>query len=106
MQRSAFLSLPVSSSLSASFQDDSLFQDPGAPKAAIERWKDHRFGMFIHWGPVSIIGTEIGWSRGGEHRGQPETKTGHVPVEIYDNLYRIFNPVKFNPDEWVQLAGR
>lgn len=104
MQRRTFLSLPVSSSLTASIQADALFQDPGAPKAAIERWKDHRFGMFIHWGPVSIIGTEIGWSRGGERRGRPETKTGHVPVEIYDNLYRIFNPVKFDPDAWVQLA--
>ncbi len=25
-----------------------------------------RFGLFIHWGPVSLKGTEIGWSRGGE----------------------------------------
>ena len=25
-------------------------------------------------------------------------------MEIYDNLYRIFNPVKFDPDQWVQLA--
>jgi len=78
--------------------------DPGAPKAAIEHWKDLRFGMFIHWGPVSIVGAEIGWSRGGERRGRPETQTGNVPVEVYDNLYRMFNPVKFNPDEWVQLA--
>ncbi len=76
--------------------------DPGAPKAAIERWKDLRFGMFIHWGPVSIVGTEIGWSRGGERRGRQGI--GEVPVEVYDNLYRMFNPVKFNPDEWVQLA--
>jgi alpha-L-fucosidase len=76
--------------------------DPGAPKAAIERWKDLRFGMFIHWGPISIVGTEISWSRGGERRGR--SGTGNVPVEVYDNLYRMFNPVKFNPDEWVQLA--
>jgi hypothetical protein len=26
--------------------------------------------------------------------------TGNVPVEVYDNLYRMFNPVKFNPDQW------
>ena len=37
--------------------------------AALRRWQDMRFGMFIHWGPVSIKGTEIGWSRGGERRG-------------------------------------
>ena len=31
---------------------------------AIARWRDARFGMFIHWGPVSLTGKEIGWARG------------------------------------------
>ncbi len=35
-------------------------------EARLEWWKDARFGMFIHWGPVSLKGTEIGWSRGRE----------------------------------------
>ena len=34
--------------------------------AAIKKWQDARFGMFIHWGPVSLKGTEIGWSRGAQ----------------------------------------
>lgn len=56
-------------------------------------WRDKRFGMFIHWGPVTLTGKEIGWSRGSQ-----------VPVEEYDSLYKRFNPVKFNADEWVSLA--
>lgn len=28
-------------------------------------WQEARFGMFIHWGPVSRIGKEISWSREG-----------------------------------------
>jgi len=56
-------------------------------------WQDARFGMFIHWGPVSLKGTEIGWSRGKE-----------IPVAEYDTLYKQFNPVQFNADEWVKLA--
>ena len=56
-------------------------------------WQDARFGMFIHWGPVSLKGTEIGWSRGNE-----------IPVAEYDTLYKQFNPVQFNADEWVKLA--
>ena len=66
------------------------------PPANAERlawWRDARFGMFIHWGPVSLKGTEIGWSRGAE-----------VPIEEYDNLYKQFNPTKFNADEWVTIA--
>ncbi len=104
MKRRTFCSLPLATAVPLMAQTTADGADPGAPKAAIERWKDMRFGMFVHWGPVSIVGTEISWSRGGERRGRHDTSTGNVPVEIYDNLYRIFNPVKFNPDEWVQLA--
>ena len=49
--------------------------------------------MFIHWGPVSLTGHEIGWSHGRQ-----------TPVEKYDNLYKKFNPTQFNADEWVAVA--
>ena len=64
-----------------------------ASATTIKNWQDARFGMFIHWGPVSLKGTEIGWSRGGQ-----------IPIEEYDNLYKQFNPTKFNADEWVAIA--
>ncbi|MEJ2704586.1 MAG: alpha-L-fucosidase, partial [Sedimentisphaerales bacterium] len=75
-----------------------------ASAADVQAWRAMRFGLFIHWGPVSLKGTEIGWSRGGERRGRNDKTTGSVPVEVYDNLYKQFNPVKFNADEWVQIA--
>ena len=65
-------------------------------------WREARFGMFIHWGPVSIKGTEISWSRGGERRGIKGK--GEIPVEVYDSLYKQFNPVKFRAEEWVSIA--
>ena len=77
---------------------------PGQPveteeqkEARMAWWRDAKFGLFIHWGPVSLKGTEIGWSRGGERRGTGGT--GQIPVEVYDNLYKQFNPVKFDADE-------
>ncbi len=65
---------------------------PAKPEA-IQRWQDMRFGMFIHWGPVSLKGTEIGWSRGAQ-----------IPIAEYDNLYKQFNPTKFDADQWVAIA--
>jgi alpha-L-fucosidase len=74
-----------------------------ASDADMQWWRDARFGLFVHWGPVSLKGTEIGWSRGGERRGTGGGK-GEIPVEVYDNLYKEFNPVKFNAKEWVAIA--
>ncbi len=75
-----------------------------APPEAIESWKDKRFGMFVHWGPVSLKGTEIGWSRKGPRRGRARGGTGSIPMEEYDNLYKQFDPVEFDADEWVKIA--
>ncbi len=60
---------------------------------SLARWQEMRFGLFIHWGPVSLRGTEIGWSRGAK-----------VPAAEYDQLYRQFNPERFDAREWVSLA--
>jgi len=64
-----------------------------ASPEAVAKWRQMRFGMFIHWGPVSLKGTEISWSR-----GDP------IPIEEYDNLYKRFNPTKFDADQWVKIA--
>ena len=68
-------------------------------------WLDARFGMFIHWDMSSVAGTEISWSRGAT---KPLDITGdgagYVEDPHYDNLYKKFNPTKFNAREWVRLA--
>jgi alpha-L-fucosidase len=63
------------------------------PKKYVDDFMAKRFGMFIHWGPVALRGTEIGWSR------NREVKQGE-----YDSLYKEFNPVLFNADNWVKAA--
>ncbi len=75
-------------------QKDLLKAKPEAVKA----WQDDRFGMFVCWGPVSLTGKEIGWSRG---KGR---KSARTPVPAYDNLYKKWKPDKFDAREWVKVA--
>ncbi len=71
----------------------------------LQRWREMKFGLFIHWGPVSLKGTEIGWSRGGERRGlRIKRNPKGIPVDVYDNLYKSFYPAQFDAKQWVQIA--
>jgi alpha-L-fucosidase len=65
-------------------------------------WREARFGLFIHWGPVSLKGTEISWSRANTNPLCPNK--GPIPAAEYDNLYKKFNPTLFNAAEWAGIA--
>lgn len=75
-------------------------------KDARMKWfRDARYGLFIHWGPSSILGTETSWGR------QAKSVMDCAPTpppngrdEVYDNLYKQFNPVEFNARKWVKMA--
>jgi alpha-L-fucosidase len=73
------------------------FGQPAQPRMTdVDRtawFRDAKLGMFIHWGPYSVIGRHE-WAR---HRFQ-------IPQAEYDKFARAFNPVKFNADAWVDLA--
>ena len=78
-----------------------------AKPEVVEAWQDMRFGMFNCWGPVSLTGEEIGWSRGtppwGRRPGVRGSK-GPTPVDVYDNLYKKWKPDQFDARAWVQVA--
>ena len=69
---------------------------------SLQHWREARFGMFIHWGPVSLTEKEISWSRANSNPKCPNN--GSTPVAVYDNLYKEFNPTKFNAKQWVAIA--
>ncbi|MGC8828365.1 MAG: alpha-L-fucosidase [Verrucomicrobiia bacterium] len=81
-----------------------LSQTNTIPRPYPERlkwWSDARFGIFIHYGPVSITGKEISWSRANTNPKCPNK--GPIPANEYDNLYKIFNPKNFNAEQWIGL---
>lgn len=66
-------------------------------------WREARFGMFIHWGLYAV---PAGMWNGEKISGTGEwiMEQAPIPVEDYEQLAGKFNPVKFNADEWVQIA--
>ncbi len=73
-----------------------------ATPPSLQHWREARFGMFIHWGPVSLTEKEISWSRANSNPNCPNH--GPTPVAVYDNLYQEFNPTKFDAKKWVAIA--
>jgi alpha-L-fucosidase len=85
--------------------DSLLAETPDQRDARMAWWRGAKFGMFIHWGPASVSGKEISWSRVG-HAFEGPGGDQSQPPEVYDNLYRKFNPVEFNADRWMQMAKK
>src|SRR5881409_2846456 len=67
---------------------------PTAANREARRWfQDARFGMFIHWGVYSVLGD-----------GEWVMNNRKMTVAEYEELPPQFNPVNYNPAEWVSLA--
>ena len=76
--------------------------DPASEKR-LEWFREAKYGLFIHWGLYAIPAGE--W-KGKRSLGLGEwiMNRSQMPVTEYEQLAAQFNPVKFNADEWVQLA--
>jgi alpha-L-fucosidase len=68
------------------------------------KWfREAKFGLFIHWGLYAI---PAGTWKDKQIPGIGEwiMNRAKIPVTEYEQLTREFNPVKFNAEEWAQLA--
>jgi alpha-L-fucosidase len=72
------------------------------------RWfRNDKFGMFIHWGPYSLLAGE--WKG---HRVPVGSEAEwimqrfNIPAKEYREMARGLHPIHFNATEWVGLAKR
>jgi len=64
-----------------------------AEPGAVEWFQDARFGLFVHWGVYSVLG-----------KGEWVMHNTKMTVEEYEKLPPQFNPMKFDPKEWVAMV--
>lgn len=81
-----------------------LSETPAQREARLAWFKDAKFGMFIHWGPCTVGGKEIGWGRAGNRPWDINKHGPRTEDPEYDSYYKTFNPVKFDADAWVRVA--
>jgi alpha-L-fucosidase len=76
--------------------------DPAKEKR-LEWFREAKYGMFIHWGLYAIPAGE--WQgRRCLGLGEWVMNRCQVPVKEYEKLASQFNPIKYDADQWVQLA--
>lgn len=77
-----------------------------AKEGAIDWWTDARFGIFVHWGPSSMLECSMSWGRQGPRPQHPTDGkvTKGISQDVYDNQYKKLVAADFNADEWIKLV--
>ena len=112
----------------ADAQNEKRADKSEASQKRIAWFRNARFGMFIHWNMVSLMGSEISFSRetvdgglgglgiaevnnprpelrkGSEYHGMLDWMLPSIPKVVYDNLYKSFYPGMFDADRLVGEA--
>ncbi|MEC7878366.1 MAG: alpha-L-fucosidase [Bacteroidota bacterium] len=67
---------------------------PSEKNLEARKWfSDAKFGLFVHWGVYSILGD-----------GEWVMNNQNISIEEYEKLPSFFNPIEYNPREWVKTA--
>jgi alpha-L-fucosidase len=69
----------------------------------MNKWRENRFGQFIHWGLYSIPG---GIWKGKTYPYAAEflKSSAKIPGSTWDSLAYQFNPINYNPTAWARMA--
>ena len=68
--------------------------EPTAENRAARAWfQDAKFGLFVHWGIYSVLGS-----------AEWVMEVRRIPASDYEKLADQFNPIRFDAAEWVSLV--
>jgi alpha-L-fucosidase len=88
-------------------QQSVTYQWPEDPlvKDKLEKWRDQKFGMIIHWGLYAVPGIIESWALCSEDWITRDSTMGYDDFkQWYWGLSKQLNPVRFDPEQWAQAA--
>ncbi len=70
----------------------------------LDQWQDLKFGVLMHWGLYSVPGIVESWQICSEDWiTRPAEYTYEGYKQWYWGLSNVFNPTKFDPDQWARV---
>lgn len=82
----------VNSATQGSKEKSNKLVTKNSPEASLKKFRNLKYGAFIHWTPTTQIGEEVSFSR-----------NVAIPASAYDRLYTTFDPTEFDAEEWVKI---
>ena len=94
-----------------SFSSNKQWVEPSDPVLTeqLEWFKDQKIGFMMHWGPYSQLGLVESWALSDKDADwSREDIDWESDMEVFKQQYfdlnKTFNPIRFQPDEWADLA--
>lgn len=78
-----------------------IHESPAERDARMAWWREAKFGLFIHWGVYAVPAGKYGNNTG---YGEWIMQSARIPVPVYREFAGQFNPVKYDPEQWVKTA--
>jgi alpha-L-fucosidase len=85
----------------ASAAPSALGESPAQRNARMQWWREAKFGLFIHWGVYAVPAGQYGEKTS---YGEWIMQSARIPAAEYRAYAQRFNPVKYNPDFWTEVA--
>ena len=89
-----FVSLLIIAVFLPGFTQDEYYPSEGNLQNR-EWFQDAKFGLFVHWGVYSILGN-----------GEWVMNNTKIPINQYEKLPDFFNPIDFDPYEWIDIVKK
>ena len=86
------------------FSQEAWDRYEGASDESVRKFREARYGLFIHYGLSSFKGADLSWSR--ETRAFPDPGKGTIPDEEYEGFADRFRMERFDAGDWVGMAKR